>query len=124
MTQTSIVPPTSAALDYESALVLGIELSNTSWVLAAQVPGLLRVKARRSIKPTADALMVSIDNYRDRARDAGCTVERIVAVYEAGWSGFWLARWLQRHGVEIHVGQRPSIPVDRRASNLLTSGMA
>ena len=27
-------------------------------------------------------------------------VERVVAIYEVGWSGFWLARWLARHGVE------------------------
>jgi hypothetical protein len=27
------------ALDYENTLVLAIELSNASWVLAAQVPG-------------------------------------------------------------------------------------
>ena len=37
------------ALDYDSTLVLAIELSNTSWVLAAQVPGLQRVKAKQSI---------------------------------------------------------------------------
>jgi len=43
------------ALDYDSTLVLAIELSNTSWVLAAQVPGLPRVKAKQSIAPTAKA---------------------------------------------------------------------
>jgi hypothetical protein len=24
----------------------------------------------------------------------------VIAVYEAGWSGFWLVRWLAKHGVE------------------------
>ena len=45
------------ALDYDSTLVLAIELSNTSWVLAGQVPRLQRVEARQSIEPTAEALL-------------------------------------------------------------------
>ena len=103
------------ALDYDSTLVLAIELSNTSWVLAAQVPGLPRVKAKQSIEPTAGALLAAVDRYRDRARAAGKTVQRVVATYEASWSGFWLARWLLQRGVETYVVQPSSVPVDRRA---------
>ncbi len=33
-----------ANLDYDRTLILAIELSKTKWVLAAQVPGLLRVE--------------------------------------------------------------------------------
>ena len=29
----------------------------------------------------------------------------VIATYEAGWSGFWLARWLVVQGVEVHVVQ-------------------
>jgi hypothetical protein len=36
-----------AAVDYERTLVLAIEVSNKSWVLAAQVPGLPHTKAKR-----------------------------------------------------------------------------
>lgn len=43
--------PSFPTPDYERTLVLAIELSNVSWVLAAQIPGLLRVKAKRSIEP-------------------------------------------------------------------------
>ena len=111
------------ALDYDSTLVLAIELSNTSWVLAAQVPGLPRVKAKQSIEPTAEALLAAVDRYRDRARAAGKTVERVVATYEASWSGFWLARWLARRGVETHVVQPSSVPVDRRARRAKSDGI-
>src|ERR687894_393768 len=41
-------------------------------------------------------------------------VERTVAAYESGYSGFWLARVLRRAGVEVHVIQPVSVPVDRR----------
>src|SRR5512144_3213692 len=87
----------ATVVDYERTLILAIELSNTSWVLAAHIPGLPGVKAKRSIKPTPEALMAAIDGYRVRAEKAGRNVNRVIAVYEAGWSGFWLVRWLAKY---------------------------
>ena len=122
MARESVPNTRPIALDYDSTLVLAIELSNTSWVLAAQVPGLPRVKAKQSIEPTAEALLAAIDGYRERARAAGRSVERVVATYEASWSGFWLARWLLRRGVgDAHVVQPSSVPVDRRARRAKSS---
>ena len=43
-----------------------------------------------------------------RAENAGRNVDRVIAVYEAGWSGFWLVRWLARYGIETHVIQPSS----------------
>ena len=123
MAQTSDLLSQPITLDYESTLVLAIELSNTSWVLAAQVPGLPRLKAKQTIEPTAEALLTAIETYRDRARAAGRTVERVVALYEAGWSGFWLARWLVRRSVEVHVVQPSSVPVDRRVRRAKSDGI-
>ena len=123
MAQTSDLLSHPVALDYETTLVLAIELSNTSWVLAAQVPGLPRLKAKQTIEPTAEALRAAIEIYRGRARAVGRTVERVVAIYEAGWSGFWLARWLLRRSVEVHVVQPSSVPVDRRARRAKSDGI-
>ena len=103
-----------AAVDYQTTLILSIEVSNKNWVLAAQVPGLPHTKAKRSVSPRAEALLTAISGYRVRALDLGHKIERVIAVYEAGWSGFWLARWLRRHGVEVYVIQPSSVPVDRR----------
>jgi transposase len=122
MTQVSSLSPL-IPLDYENTLVLAIELSKTKWVLAAQVPGLLRVKAKQTIEPKTEALLAAIDGYRDRSKAAGRTVERVVAIYEASWSGFWLARWLGRHGVETHVVQPSSVPVDRRSRRAKSDGI-
>jgi hypothetical protein len=36
------------SINYDQTLVLAIELSNKSWVLAAQVPGLPQTKAQQS----------------------------------------------------------------------------
>ena len=123
MTQSSCSSPHLVGLDYENTLVLAIELSNVSWVLAAQVPGLLRVKAKQTIEPRTEALWAAINGHRERSRAAGRTVKRVVAIYEAGWSGFWLARWLGHRGVEAHVVQPSSIPVDRRARRAKSDGI-
>ena len=37
-------------IDYERTLILAIELSNTSWVLAAQIPGLPGVNGSDSCR--------------------------------------------------------------------------
>ena len=123
MTQAPGALPTPAVLDYERTLILAIELSNTSWVLAAQIPGLPGVKAKRSIEPTPEALLAAIGSYRARAEKAGRNVDRVVAVYEAGWSGFWLVRWLAKYGIETHVIQPSSVPVDRRARRAKSDGI-
>lgn len=102
------------AINYDHTLVLAVELSNKSWVLAAQVPGLPRTKAQRTIEPNKNALLAAIDGYRARAAAVGYTVDRVITTYEAGWSGFWLARWLVAQGVEVDVVQPSSGPVDRR----------
>ena len=43
-------------------------------MLAAQIPGLPGVKAKRSIEPTPEALMAAIEDYRTRAAKAGRNV--------------------------------------------------
>ncbi len=113
MSQTvaALIP---AAVDYERTLILAVEMSNKSWVLAAQVPGLPHTKAKRTIDPEAEALLTAVSGYRARAAATGRSIERVIAVYQAEWSGFWLARWLIRHGVEVYVIQPFTGPVVAR----------
>lgn len=115
MTQVPVPQPAFSAADFDRALILAVEVSERSWVVAAHVPGLREgSKPRRTLAPTADALLEAIDGYRRRAVVAGRSVERVLVAYEAGYSGFWLARWLARRGVEAFVIQPSSVPVDRR----------
>lgn len=111
------------AVQYDTTLVLAIELSSKTWVLAAQVPGLPKTKAKRTIEPDKRALQSAIDGYRARAAAAGYPVDRVVVTYEAGWSGFWLARWLIAKGIEVHVVQPSSVPVDRRMRRAKSDGI-
>jgi transposase len=123
MTQTPVPQPTFTAADYDRALILAVEVSDKNWVVAAQVPGLPRGKPRRTLEPTAEALMAAIGGYTRRAAAVGRSVERVIVAYEAGYSGFWLARWLARHDVEPFVIQPSSVPVDRRARRAKSDGI-
>ncbi len=67
-TAAALIP---APVAYGSTLVLAIEVSNKSWVLAAQVPGLPHTKAKRTIHPEAGALLAAIAGYRARAAATG-----------------------------------------------------
>ena len=50
----------------------------------------------------------------------GKPIAPVIVTHEAGRDGFWLARYLQPRGVEIHVMQASSLPVDRRARRAKT----
>src|SRR3954467_7991609 len=113
MTQHSHLT-TSTGLDYDRTLILAVEVSSRSWVVAAQVPGLQHKGVKQQLAPRADALMAAVEGYKRRAAAAGLGVERVIVAYESGGSGFWLVRWLQQRGVEVQVMQPSSVPVDRR----------
>ena len=103
MTQHPHVPA-SNGLDYDRTLILAVEISNRSWVVAAQVPGLRQKSAKQQLGSEADALMAAIEGYKRRAAAAGMAVDRVIVASESGGSGFWLARWLQQRGIKVHRG--------------------
>jgi transposase len=118
MTNARMPTPTTA-LDYEGTIVTAVELSARSWLVGAQVAGVAR-QCRQKLAPSATALLEHLDHLRQRARKAGKRVGRVVVAYEAGRDGFWLARWLLEHGIEVYVIQPSSVPVDRRARRAKT----
>ena len=93
---TEMAPSPTPALDYDSTLIMTVEVSDQKWMVAAQVPGLARVTSKRTVVPEAEELMVAVEVYRRHAAAAGCNVKRVIVAYEAGRSAFWLARWLSR----------------------------
>ena len=97
-----------------------MEVSRAARVIAVHVPGLHGAKAKQRLGPRADALIGAMARLGQRAADKGAVVDPAVAAYEPGYSGFRLARVLRRSGVEIHVVQPVSVPVDRRARRAKT----
>ena len=70
------------------------------------VPGVNRQPLKKQ-KPDPDSLLALLARWRDEAIKAGRTINRVVVAFEAGYDGFWLARWLRAPGIEV------SIPCER-----------
>ncbi len=100
------------AFNQDSTLVVVIELSAKSWLVAGVVRGLAREPLKKQ-DPDPQALLALLHRWRDEAVRAGKTIERIVVAFEAGRDGFWLARWLRERGIETYVIHPSSIPVSR-----------
>jgi transposase len=100
------------ALEQDSTLVVVIEMSLSSWLVAGLAPGLGREPLKK-IAPQKEKLLGLLQRWRNEAESAGHPIKRIVAAYEAGRDGFWLARWLRKQGVECHVIHAASVAVSR-----------
>src|SRR6202050_216823 len=68
------------ALDQDSTLIGVIELSQSSWLVAARAPGLARDPLKK-LPPDPEQLFKLIDRWREESRRGGRVVRR-------GWGGF------------------------------------
>jgi transposase len=112
MPQPNDLSKSLAALDQDTTLIAVIEISQSSWLIAGIVPGIDRQPLKKlAAEPTV--LLALLDRWRAEATKAGRVIDRIAVAYEAGRDGFWLARWLQRQGIEAHVIHPTSVAVSR-----------
>ena len=96
----------------DNTLVAVVELSLSSWLVAGVVPGIERQPLKK-LEPDEAGLLRLLHRWRDEAAKSGSTINRITVGYEAGRDGFWLARWLEEHGIETHVIHSSSVAVSR-----------
>src|ERR671926_733547 len=101
-----------AAFEQHSTLVVVVEMSKSSWLVAGLVPGIER-QPKKKLDPEPEALLRLVHRWRDEAIAAGQTISRIAVAFEAGRDGFWLARWLQARGIETHVIHSSSVAIAR-----------
>ncbi len=114
--------PVAAAVDYDSTLVGTLELSSKKWVFAVQCPG-SRKHTKQVVEPNGPALATLLETMKARGAAAGKPVARVVVTHDAGRDGFWLVHFLKRRGIEVHVMQASSLPVDRRARRAMTDAI-
>ena len=110
----------SAGTSNEQSIYAALELSKNSWLLAIQDP----CRDNPSLHPLpggdADGLMTKLSAARDRVtKDTGQT-PAVTLCYEAGYDGFWLARYLEQRGVTCQVIEPASLQVNRRARRVKT----
>ena len=98
--------------DPNQTLIVVVELSKRSWLVAGIIPGIERQPLK---KLTADEneLLKLLERWRAEAEKAGHKINRIAVAFEAGRDGFWLARWLRARGIEAHVIHAASVAVSR-----------
>ena len=112
MPQSNDLSRSLTALDQDSTLIAVIEMSQSSWLVGAIVPGISRQPLKKLVVEERELLRL-LHRWRDEATKAGRMINRITVAYEAGRDGFWLARWLQGQGIEAHVIHPTSVAVSR-----------
>jgi transposase len=112
MTQVDDLSRSLVSFDQETSLIVVVEMSQSSWLAAGMIPGVDRQPLKKLV-PDPDGLLRLLERWRADAVKAGRTIERLVLAYEAGRDGFWLARWLQARGIEVHVIHSTSVAVSR-----------
>jgi transposase len=112
MSQPNDLSRCLVSFEQGTTLVAVIELSQSSWLIAGTVPGIERQPLKK-ILPDEVALLRLLHRWRDEAIGKGRIITRIAVAFEAGRDGFWLARWLAKHGIEMHVIHSSSVAVSR-----------
>src|SRR6202030_809425 len=112
MPQPNDLSRSLVALDQDSTIIVVVEMSQSSWLVAGMLPGIER-QPRKKLEPSAERLLGLLHRWRDEAVKAGRKITRIALAFEAGRDGFWLARWLRARGVEAHVIHASSVAVSR-----------
>ena len=104
----------------EQSIFAALELSKNSWLLAIRVPG----RDNPSLHPIkggdAEGLIAKLDAARDRVAKVTGQAPTVTLCYEAGYDGFWLARFLEQRGIECLVMEPASLQVNRRARRVKT----
>jgi transposase len=112
MSQVNDLSRSFTLFNQDNTLVVVIEMSQSTWLVAAIVPGIARQPLKK-LEPDTDQLLNLIGRWRHEALAAGHAIERIVLAYEAGRDGFWLARRLREQGIEAYVIHPSSVAVSR-----------
>jgi len=98
--------------DPNRSLIVVIELSKESWLVAGIVPGVERQPLKK-LAADENGLLKLLERWRAEAEKAGHKIDRMTVAFEAGRDGFWLARWLRARGIEAHVIHAASVAVAR-----------
>ena len=105
----------------DSTLYVSIEVSRTSWVVGLKGPACGRIGLHVLRPSDVGGLAALIARHRLRGARAVGGAVRVLCCYEAGYEGFWLARWLGLElSVETVVLDPASLPVDRKAKQRKT----
>ena len=104
-----------------NTLYVAIEISQKSWVVGVKSPASERIGLHSLGPADVEGLRDLIEIQRAKAERALEREVRVLCCYEAGYEGFWLARWLkQEMSIETVVLDPASLLVNRKAKQRKT----
>ena len=104
-----------------STLYAAIEISRKSWVVGIKSPTSERIGLHSLAAADVEGLGSLIERQQAKAARALGEEPRILCCYEAGYEGFWLARWLDQAALAETVVLDPSsLLVNRKAKQRKT----
>ena len=104
-----------------STLYVAIEISRKSWVIGVKSPASEKIGLHSLGPADKEGLRDLIETQRAKAEQALDREIRVLCCYEAGYEGFWLARWLEEEmSIETVVLDPASLLVNRKAKQRKT----
>jgi transposase len=104
----------------DNTVYVSIELSVSSWLVAARLPGIEKSRLHRLEGADRAAPLKAIADLRLKASaKLGNTVD-VACCFEAARDGFWLHRLLTANGISAYILEPTSILVNRRARRAKT----
>src|SRR4051812_13448524 len=88
---------------HDTSLFVALELSKSTWLIAASIPGNDRVSKFRVDAADRDGLLSLLTRLKAQAERCCREAVRVVSIYEAGLDGFWVHRLLEANEVESYV---------------------
>lgn len=111
----------ASASTEHGTLYVAIETSGKGWVVGIKGPTGERIGLHALGSADVEGLKDLIKRQRARAERALGHEVRVVCCYEAGYEGFWRARWLEQEmSVETVVLDAASLLVNRKAKQRKT----
>jgi transposase len=118
--EISSVVKTFGAKEQSATMFVALELSKKRWLIAVHSPIGDKISCHGVAGGDTSALLTLISRYRRQVEEHLKRPVRVLSCYEAGYDGFWLHRLLWANGIENHVMDPASLPVDRRARRIKT----
>ena len=102
-------------IDMDATLFVALELSLSSWVVAASAPGEDKASKHGVAACDGPGLLALLNRLRQRAEARRHRPVTVAVMQEAGRDGFWVHRLLEAYGVQSFVVDPSSIAVNRRS---------
>jgi transposase len=107
-------------VDHDHSIHLAIELSFSTWLIAARLPCTEKSHIHRIKGGDTTALLSLVASLRARVARRSGLAPKVVCCFEAGRDGFWLHRLLMAQGIVNYILEPTSILVNRRARRAKT----